>query len=150
MIDRQARDQLIENIQHLVAGLISNDEAEDRMPWNSKDPAIQAVFVGGPWQLYSDSHQHKLDGKNKVSEAQQFESARWILFLETDLPYEWPLQNRLSSLLWLPLHLLTLGLTSRYRQNRFSRNGDVSVWPFLRYSDYSSALKAKTGSGVAP
>lgn len=136
MIDRTARDTLAENIRHLVAGLISNDEFESRIPWNSSDSAIREITLGGPWHLYSDMREHRLSGKFSVPKQQREESARWILFLKSDLPYEWPQTSELASLIWLPLHLLTLGYTAKSQQRSFSQQGDMSVWPFLRASDF--------------
>ena len=53
MIDREARTKLAELIRHLVAGIITNDEFDDRRP-NSTDLAIRDVFYWGAWHLYSD------------------------------------------------------------------------------------------------
>ncbi len=45
MIDREARTKLAELIRHLVAGMITNDEFDDRRP-NSTELAIREVFIG--------------------------------------------------------------------------------------------------------
>jgi len=47
MIDRSSRNQLAELIRALCAGLISNDQFEDRLPRSSEDPAIYEVFFNG-------------------------------------------------------------------------------------------------------
>lgn len=139
MIGRDARDILAENIRHLVSGVISNDEFEDRVPWKSIDPAVREITLGGPWHLYSDIHAYRLKDEYRVSDAQQTEAARWILFLKSELPYEWPQANRFVDLLWGPLIVLTLGYISRLRRHTFAKHGDISVWPFLRVADFERA-----------
>lgn len=140
MIDREARNDLAENIAHLVAGVISNDKFEDRVHFKSMDPAIRGVFFGGPWGLYSDLCEHRLNGVDKLPDALRKEAARWILFLRSDLPYEWPKASAIADLQWLPLNLMTFGYSSTLRQRSFAKKGDFSVWPFFRRSDYEDAL----------
>src|SRR5436190_16244886 len=92
MVDRKARSRFAESIRALVAGQITNDEFEDlRLPTlDTSDPAIVAIFDEGVWRLYSDLHEHRLRGKYALSRKNTSDVARWILFLRTDLPYEWP------------------------------------------------------------
>ena len=89
MIDRQARDLTAELIRHLVSGQITTDQFEDRLP-NSADRAIQEVYSSGPYLLYSDDDEHKLVGDDAVPREAIPDVARWILFLKSDLEYEWP------------------------------------------------------------
>jgi len=141
MIDRNARDQLAESIRHLGAGRITNVEFEERVLVTSPDPAIQAVFLGGPWLLYSDLWPYYLRGRDKVARIVRREAARWVLFRKTDLIYEWPVDHKFSVVLWLPLNIITFGMAARLRQRSFERKGDFSVWPFIRHADYDLALK---------
>jgi hypothetical protein len=67
--------------------------------------------------------------------------ARCILFLRSMRPYEWPAPSRWYDLVWLPVHLATLGLSSRLQRNRWRSSGEFSVWPFRRWTDYRAALR---------
>jgi hypothetical protein len=143
VIDRQARNRLAEGIRHLSAGLITNADFEDRVLSRSSDAAVQAVFLGGPWFLYHDIASYRLRGPHRLSPAVRREAARWILFLKSDLPYEWPVESRdiAGVTLRLVLNLLTFGALARHVQRRFAKHGEVEVWPFIRRSDYEAALK---------
>lgn len=142
MIDRVGRNRLAECIRHLAAGVVTNLEFEDRAEFYSPDLAIQAVFWGGPWLLYDDFRNYRLSGRYRLDPRAREGAARWILFLKTDLPYEWPV-TRASVLVGLiqgVANLATLGLMARAAQRRFEKSGNISVWPFLRRSDYETAL----------
>jgi methylase of polypeptide subunit release factors len=62
--------------------------------------------------------------------------------LKTDLPYEWPVirMGVLVMIMRVLANLVTLGLAARRDQRSFERSGDISVWPFLRRTDYEAAL----------
>lgn len=142
MIDRIARDRLAEAVRHLAAGTMTNVEFEERALSASADPAVHAVFLGGPWFLYHDLMSYRLKGAYRLSPAVRREAARWVLFLKSDLAYEWPVSRRglVCSLAWVVLNLLTAGFLARSAQRRFAQSGDVAVWPFVRRSDYEAAL----------
>lgn len=142
MIDRDARNRLAEGIRHLAGGIITNVEFEERALRFSADPAVHAVFLGGPWFLYHDLMRYRLKGKDRLSPAVRREAARWALFLKTDLPYEWPIERRglAGSLVWIVVNLLTAGLRARDARRRFAQSGDISVWPFIRRPDYEAIL----------
>ncbi|MGA2279711.1 MAG: hypothetical protein ABSG80_05350 [Verrucomicrobiota bacterium] len=139
MIDAPARTKFSELIRGLVAGRLTNDEFEDAIP-RSLDVAIHEVYFTGIWGLYSDLHEYRLTGKDAVPRQARPDIARCILFLKSGLPYEWPRLGRLSFLLLLVATLLTLGIANRIYLRWFSRQGDIHVWPFIRRSDYDSAL----------
>src|SRR5260221_9704596 len=109
MIDKAARTQLAESLRHLAAGVISNDEFEKRRPRKSQDVAVRQVFSEGAWFLYDDLREHRLIGKDKLSDSARTDLARWIVFLKTDLAYEWPVVPISVRLALLPLNLATLG-----------------------------------------
>ncbi len=142
MIDRDARNRLAEGIRHLAAGIVTNVEFEQRALSSSPDPAVHAVFVGGPWFLYHDLMRYRLTGTHRLSPAVRREAARWVLFLKADLPYQWPGERRgiVGSLLWVILNLFTAGSFARGARRRFTQSGDIAVWPFVRRSDYELAL----------
>ena len=158
VVDREARNRLAEGIRHLAAGVITNWEFEDRSISYSTDPAIRAVYSSGAWFLYHDIMRYRLRGRYRLSPAVRREAARWVLFLKTDLPYEWPLvrPNLLAMVAWLVGNLLTLGLIARVAQRRFEQQGEFRVWPFIRRSDYEAAvaappfLKGPSNGGMQP
>jgi hypothetical protein len=142
-IDRQSRNQLADAIRALASGAISNDEFEDkRVPRSGGDAAILEIFSEGAWRLYSDLKEYRLRGPNKLDAKTKKEIARRVLFLKTDLPYEWPVSSTRDSLFRFFANLLTLGAANRLNRKRLARQGDVEVWPFLRRSDLEQALKS--------
>lgn len=140
MIDRISRDRLAEQIRHLVAGVITNYEYEDRIVTGSRDPAVGEIYWV-IWQLYDDLHEHRLTGT--ISKEDRRVIARLILFLKSDLEYEYPHSSPLFGLLLVLgsilmhgiLGFLTLLFTQLLRQN-----DAPSFWPFMRLSDYETAL----------
>jgi hypothetical protein len=141
MIDRPARRQLAEAIRALVSGQISNDEFEDRVSVTSQDPAVHEVFESGAWGLYSDTHEYHLKGRYKLARADKSHVARWVLFLQTDLPYEWPRLRGWQQLAYLLGSLATLGIAARVYRSRWRRRGDFEVWPFIRTADLRAARR---------
>jgi hypothetical protein len=142
LIDRNARNNLAEAMRALATGLITNSEFEEsRLPYSTKDTAIREVFSKGAWMLYSDLHEYRFADSNKLDDTTKTEIARWILFLKTELPYEWPINSVLQSTGMLLANLLTLGFARRFFVRRYCAHGDIGVWPFIKKSDYEAALK---------
>ena len=144
MIDQAARRRLAEGIRHLANGRITNDEFEDqygRAAAASSDPAVRALFWQGAWMLYSDFTTTRYAGSQRLPRDTRKHIVRWILFLQSSLPYEWPLPAWWQNLAWAPVHLLTLGFSARLRARQFRRSGEFSVWPFRRWTDYRAALR---------
>ena len=142
MIDRQARDSAAEKLRHFAAGRISNDALEDSWPTSRCDLAVSQLFRGGAWYLYSDTRRYRLVGRDRLSRETRREVARWIVFLKTDLPYEWPTPRAWSQIFMLLTNLLTLGLAGMIFRRWFARHGEIAVWPFLRRSDFEEALSS--------
>ena len=141
ILDRESRRSLAELLRHLVAGLITNDEFENRRPRGSHDLAVRQIFEEGAWFLYDDTYAHRLTGRHRLSTRERRNVARWILFLETDLTYEWPIVPFGLRLALMPLNLLTLGLLGRVVQRFASSGAPTDLWPFRRHSDYQAALQ---------
>jgi hypothetical protein len=141
ILDRESRRSLAELLRHLVAGLITNDEFENQRPRGSHDLAVRQVFEEGAWFLYDDTCEHRLIGRRRLATRDRQNVARWILFLETDLTYEWPVVPFGLRLALIPLNLLTLGLLGRVVQRFASSGGPTDLWPFRRHSDYQAALQ---------
>ncbi len=141
MIDRTARDRTAELLRHFASGLITNDEFEDALPLRSKDAAIYEIWALGAWYLYDDLKEHRLVDEYNISRDKKSIVARWILFLKTDLEYEWPIRHGLQYLFWLPVHVFTLGISWWIRRLQFRQSGDEKVWPFLKRTELDMALK---------
>jgi hypothetical protein len=144
MIDREARDILAESFRHLVAGQITNDQFEGRLR-KSEDAGVSRVYFCAAWPLYDDFREHKLTGRWAIKREHWPIVARYILFLKTDVEYEWPTTTRLWAFPWnIPWGVLTLatfGLAERIWSRTMDRRsgGDVNVWPFFRMSDLEAA-----------
>lgn len=117
MVEEIWRKQLAEEIRHLAAGQMTNDEFEERtygLLKKSKDPALREIWEGA-WGLYDDLHEHKLRGKYAVKKEHRHEIARWIVFLYSGFEYEWPvskpvlsfLGDLIRSILWFAFLLVT-------------------------------------------
>lgn len=142
LIDRAARNRLAESMRALASGLISNDEFEDkRLPHSANDTAIFEVYSNGAWSLYSDLQEYRLSGRHKLDSKSRSEVARWVLFLKTNLPYEWPVTSFMQWVGMLLANLVTLGFANRWFKRHYRSFGDVGVWPFIRRSDYEVALQ---------
>ena len=140
MIDMHSRARSAELLRHLAAGLITNDHYEDRQP-SSSDPAIYQIFYHVGWPLYSDLYEHRLVGKEALTQEVKHGVARVILFLRSGLRYEWPPLTGVKELGWGVLSLLTLGWIGRRRYAAWKRLGDHDVWPFLRRADFEQARR---------
>ena len=138
MIDRPARDSVALLIRRLASGRISNQDYEDAW-WATKthDEAVRAVLDAG-WALYDDYRTYRLRGAAALPPATLAAISRCVLFLTSDLEYEWPPLR--PSPLFLAGTLLTLGIMQRRRRARWEASGDHHVWPFRRYSDFKRAL----------
>ncbi|HEV7507825.1 MAG TPA: hypothetical protein VGS07_23275 [Thermoanaerobaculia bacterium] len=141
MVDRDARDKMVLLIRRLVAGRITNDEFEAGLPFGSSDPAVMEVYHRGLWSFYSDLSEHRLVGSHRLSRTARREVARFILFLKSDLNYEWPCRQLWKELLWMLAGLLTLGVAGRLYWPWIGTHGEVRVWPFLRKEDFEQAVR---------
>lgn len=143
MVDIHARRRLASGLHRLAAGRITNVDFERTYAADagrSKDAAVRHVYEAA-WTTYSDLETHRLTGAYRLKRSARRDVARCILFLRSRRPYEWPAPSRWANLAWLPVHLATLGVSSRVRRNRWQRSGEFSVWPFWRWSDYRAALR---------
>ena len=139
MIDPNSRRALGELLHQFVAGRLTNDEFAGRLP-RSKDHAVREISRES-WYLYDDLHEHRLIGRWRINKSGRDEISRWILFLQSDLPYEWPTQDPLLRLSFLAAGLLTLGGFSWFLRRWYAKHGEIEVWPFIRRSDFSAALE---------
>lgn len=142
MVDRKARDKLAELLRHLVAGQITNDEFEYRIPISSEDLAIFEIYlIIAAWPLYDDFYEHTLTGKHRVPDEYRREIAKCVLFLKTDQEYQWPYQTDLKKALMFLLWLVSLGRAGYRFKKVFESAGEIEVWPFIRQKDLETARK---------
>jgi hypothetical protein len=140
-IDTTARRRLAEMLRHLVSGVVTNYQFDDAEP-KSDDEGVVAVFEQA-WCLYDDLHEHRMTGEWVVPAESRRTIARWILFLHSELPYEWPEWRLMGPRTWSRSlrGLLTFGLSTRQERARFEAAGNYDVWPFFRRQDFDDAQR---------
>lgn len=152
-VDAVARRAAAELVRQLASGRLTNDEFEERWP-ASADPALSAVREAA-WFLYSDLRTYRLTGADRLPFPIRRQVARWVLFLHSDLPYEWPVESRAAKLARSIAGLLTIGVATRRWKTALQVSEDADVWPFVRRVDYRRALRTprllrRAHAGTAP
>jgi hypothetical protein len=169
MVDKDRRKKLALHLRHLSTGQISNDEFEERITedvtygWlpeqyyrakesKTDDPVIRPILEFS-WCLYNDTYNHKLTGKHKLSDDQTKEIARFILFLRSDLEYDWTyvdltnpvmrfsFTDILKSIITLGQHYRDLNLKREEEFELMKKTGDFELWPFKKRTEYEEQLK---------
>jgi hypothetical protein len=138
-IDRAARDRLSLGLRRLASGRLTNAEFDEVMVYDSSDEALVAISHAG-WSLYDDFFVYRLRGRRALTRKALEQVARCVLFLDTDLPYDWPPSR--PTLSRLVLTLVTFGHTLRRARQQWEASGPSRVWPFFRETDYQVALRA--------
>src|SRR5437667_4707124 len=120
MVDRIQRDAASRVLRSFMDGAITNGEFEAQFPRSEEDSALPAIKAN-VWMLYSDLHRHKLTGKHEPNAETRALLERCVLFLETNLEFEWPapkigLSNILPNL-WLQAKARLGGSPSRERSH---------------------------------
>ncbi len=138
MVDRNARDVAAGVLRQFIDGLITNEEYERRFARNKQDPALWAVHAQ-LWFCYSDLSEHTLTGKHALNGEQFALFERCVLFLNSDLEFQWPLPK--FGLRYGIVRLLGFGWLLKRRDQKDMGLGDTEVWPFLKRTDYEEALK---------
>ena len=136
-IDITSRRAAAELVGQLASGRLTNDEFEERWP-ASADPALSAVRDAA-WFLYSDLRTYRLAGADRLPFPIRRQVARWVLFLHSDLPHEWPVESRAAKLTRSIAGLLTMGVATRLWKTALQVSEDAEVWPFFRRVDYRRA-----------
>lgn len=169
MVDRERRKKLAYHLRHLSVGLISNDEFEDYITddvsfgwlpeqyYRSKeakfDDGIIQPILELSWCLYSDLEEQKLKSKNKLSEEQLKEIAKYILFLNSEIEYQWPYFDTINPTIRFSFseHISNLLSFGKYYKNKMDekarelvemkKNGNFDYWPFINKEQYEEQLK---------
>lgn len=138
MVDKTARRELAFHLRHLANGCITDDEFDDQsddLAAYSADAGLYAVRLEASWKFYDDFTETRFRGEQRLSKQQRHEIARWILFLQNDLEFEWrdePLRRKLQR--FLAARCRWISTPEPFHQ------GEKEVWPFFRRTDYESAL----------
>jgi len=137
MVDRQARNKLAEGLRHLTSGQITNYAFEDCVV-RTKDKVVNEIEQRLVWPRYDDMHEHRLAGNFAITDGTRRDFARAILFLKTNLDYEWLHQTGLRGFINSWFRLRPLRQTPPIKTGA----GDLRYWPFFRRSDYNAARKS--------
>ena len=131
MIDRHSRQIAVKALRDFVDGAISSKEYERRYPQSRDDPALREVYIQ-VWFLYSDVQTHFLTGKHAPNDENRMFLERCILFLQSDLEFQWPLQKCRP---WCGLlRFFGLRRVAARGEDEEMPIGDKEVWPFLNLS----------------
>ena len=105
------------------------------------------------WCLYNEMYNHKLVGQHKLSDEQIKEIARFILFLHSDLEYDWTYVDFTNPFIRFSfkdilINIMTLGkyyedlkLTREQEFALMKKSGDFDFWPFKTKIEYELQLK---------
>jgi len=144
---RPARIVLAEALRQLASGTITNFDFERWISTHQEDRAAREIDEFA-WSFYDDFTEHKLRGRHRLSKLQRQVFARCVMFLQTDLEYEYPHNAK-----WLWAFQRTgwnFGqffsfLTGQSLRSKADTHTDCTIddriWPFARRSDYLEALK---------
>jgi len=117
MVDRAARDRAANAIRAFMEGSISNREYDRRYPRSKDDPAVWGIYSNS-WFFYSDTSEHALAGKHALTGGGRAFMERCLLFLKSDLEFQWP-STKLR--MWYPLlRLIGLGGVANRRVEKGS------------------------------
>ena len=94
MIDISTRRQYGELLRHFFAARCTNHEYEERAEKLGAEETYDDDAIGliwcEVWTAYDDLSTHRMSGAHKLDKVGKRTVARWILFLQNDLEYEWP------------------------------------------------------------
>lgn len=141
MIDRKARNQLIDAIDGLVSARLDNldfDNLVGRIRTN--DMGVISIREA-MWHVYDDLQRHTLTGRWALSEAQKKTVERFLLFLRSDLEYSWPPRPLNNVLVRVLVGGLSLGFIPRYLHKKWQAGGDWEVWPFKAVGQFNEAAR---------
>jgi hypothetical protein len=146
MINRQPRDKLSAQLKRYLCGRITNwqlDDTADDLPDDGAFAISDVVYL-----TYSDLPEFKAIGDKRVDGKTRKTYERCILFLDSNLEYEWPdwVSKPIPFFVWLRNMFTSSGRAEiKIREaeaiEAWRSAGEVEVWPFIRREDYDEALK---------
>ena len=147
MVNRSSRNKACQILKRFALGRITDCDCENAFTylWPDKDGVLFALYRT-VFEISGDTDKSLAYIFLRGSEMRK-RVCRWILFLKTDLEYEWP-EDRLAP-----------GIRDFYNPNFFDKlfcleariirsnqkfisQGDYQVWPFFRDSDFTAAKLA--------
>lgn len=138
MVDRMKRDVAAGVLRKFLDGAITNDEFERCFPTQDEDPGLSAIKTN-IWTLYSDLYEHRLSGNHSPPADTRVFIERCILFLKSDLEFQWPVPRiRLSNLKNVIVEKARRLLGESVRVGADGAPNDEDVWPFFTKQDYES------------
>jgi hypothetical protein len=140
MVDRHARDVAAEALREFMSGSISNKDYEWRFPRGTRDPALEAIYSYF-WFSYSDTKEHTMTGDHAITDEGRAVVQRCLLFLKSDLAFQWPARKLL--LAYPILRLIGLGwIVNRSPKRESSLGGEIDVWPCFTKAQYAQCKEA--------
>ena len=131
-MDVTARQWAAAALRGFLAGHLTNAELDASYPGASPDRAVHEVYFK-TWPYQDDFREYRVGHGTTLSSEERALLERCVLFLQTELPYEWP--SRLERL-------------GHWLKRRFARStpagvsaerGALEVWPFYRQEDWRVA-----------
>jgi hypothetical protein len=145
MVNRDARRTTARLIQAFADGEITRDTFLASFPADNSDPVLAGVLEQ-LWFFWDDFADHRLTGDRSPTPEVRSLVERCVLFLRSELEYEWPAGFMKAPFSLIALRLLRLGSLAerreRLEENRIRSLGDIDCWPFIRAGDLQSQ---KTG-----
>ena len=139
MVDRDGRRRLAELLRRLLAGHISADQFETALSPTSQDRAVTEVSRSACY-AYGDLWEGRLGRDDQVTADFRRHVARWILFLESDLEYDWPLPSLGARIVSAVARAIPLG-RMRERERKIITYAGPTLWPFRSQGDCDRAAE---------
>lgn len=146
MIDRAARERAIACIRAFLAGKLTGRELRELYP-RTGDRGVNAIYGNELSLLESGMGRNVLAEAERNSQDLRRRAARWVLFLKSDLEYEWPAWPPVHPIVLAVFAFFTLGRSSTLWRERYKRSGDLALWPFIREGDVEAAVRQHTAGG---
>jgi len=130
------RRRYAELVRHFLSGRMTNFEYElecDRL-MRPMDEASDKVYCE-LWKCYCDVREHRMGKTRGMTREGRRLTARWIMFLKTNRPYEYRHMIYPNGL----IAFVTLGLVRKYEYPN-NTTGDQEYWPYYRKSDFDYDL----------
>ena len=155
-VDRTARQRAATLFRAVILGRVRVEDFENEEPV-SADPVIPAIWETA-WLFYDDFRTERLTGQWRISLDQRRVFARWIMFLDSDLPYTWPDVNwpghdpntRIEPSPVRRFFFRSPDRLSPSEARAFLDAGHYRVWPFRTTADYKQALRHPRRLARAP
>ena len=139
MIDRIARNKLAEEIRHFLGCFKDNFEYDDAV-FDIKTEDYGVIDIRqNIWLTYDDLRKHKMEGAWALSPEQSDIIKRCIVFLKSDVEYNWPKWPLYYKAARPILFLISYGILTKTLDNHFNGGGAMEVWPFFSSEEYEYA-----------